>query len=116
MDVIEMREYCLSLPHTEECTPFDETTLVYKVGGKMFACADMADFTGVSVKCDPDQAIELRERHPEIVGAYHFNKRHWNKVLTGGDLPDRMIKEQIYNSYRLVISGMPKARQKEFLG
>ncbi|MDD7038413.1 MAG: MmcQ/YjbR family DNA-binding protein, partial [Alistipes senegalensis] len=57
MDVLSFRDYCLSLPLTEETTPFDETTLVYKIGGKMYACADMEAFEWIAVKCDPDEAI-----------------------------------------------------------
>ena len=67
MDVLAFRDYCLSLPLTEECTPFDETTLVYKVGGKMYAYADMENFGRVAVKCDPDEAAfeqKALERHP----------------------------------------------------
>ena len=82
MDVLSFRDYCLSLPLTEESTPFDETTLVYKIGGKMYACADMNDFGQVAVKCDPDEAVRLRERYEEIGPAYHFNKTHWNGIAT----------------------------------
>lgn len=87
MDVLEFRDYCLSLPMTEESTPFDETTLVYKIGGRMYAYADMVDFTRIAVKCDPDEAIALRERYPEVEPAFHMNKRHWNGIRTTGDLP-----------------------------
>ena len=100
MDVLTFRDYCLSLPMAEETTPFDETTLVYKVGGKMFACADMAEFEWVAVNA-----------------AWHFNKRHWNAVRTTGDLPDGFIREQIRNSYLLVLrcSVTPKALREEIL-
>lgn len=103
MDVLNFRDYCLSLPLTEECTPFDETTLVYKIGGKMYACADMVEFGWVAVKCDPDEALLLREQYDEITTARHFNKQHWNGIRTTGDLPDGFIREQIRNSYMLVI-------------
>lgn len=103
MDVITFRDYCLSLPFTEEATPFDETTLVYKVGGRMYAYADMVEFGWIALKCDPDEAIALRERYPDVVPAYHSNKKHWNGVQTTGDLPDAFIREQIRNSYRLVL-------------
>ena len=111
MDVLTFRDYCLSLPMAEESTPFDETTLVYKVGGKMFACADMAEFEWVAVKCDPAEAVLLREQYDEVSAAWHFNKRHWNAVRTTGDLPDGFIREQIRNSYLLVLrcSVTPKA-------
>lgn len=117
MDILEFRDYCLSLPLTEECTPFDETTLVYKVGGRMYACADMVDFDRFAVKCDPDEALRLRERYSEVVPGFHFNKRHWNDVRTDGDLPDAFLREQIRNSYRLVLhtNVTPKALREEIL-
>lgn len=103
MDILTFRDYCLSLPMTEECTPFDETTLVMKVGGKMYAYASMVDFSRVAVKCDPDQAIVLRERYAGVTPAWHSNKRHWNDVHTDGDLPESFIREQLRNSYLLVL-------------
>ncbi len=89
MDVLTFRDYCLSLPLTEESTPFDETTLVYKIGGKMYACADMVDFRVVAVKCEPDEALRLRELYAEVGPARHFNKQHWNGLRTDGDFPMR---------------------------
>ncbi|WP_418408505.1 MmcQ/YjbR family DNA-binding protein [Alistipes sp.] len=117
MDVLTFRDYCLSLPLTEETTPFDETTLVYKIGGKMYACADMVDFGWVAVKCDPDEAQLLRERYDEVGTASHFNKRHWNGIRTTGDLPDTFIREQIRNSYMLVLrqNVSPKSLREEIL-
>lgn len=117
MDVLTFRDYCLSLPLTEETTPFDETTLVYKIGGKMYACADMVDFDWVAVKCDPDEAQFLRERYDEVGTASHFNKRHWNGIRTTGDLPDTFIREQIRNSYMLVLrqNVSPKSLREEIL-
>ena len=115
MDILTFRDYCLSLPMTEECTPFDETTLVMKVGGKMYAYTDMVGFEWIALKCDPDEAIALRERYPdEVTPAFHSNKRHWNGVRTTGDLPDAFIREQIRNSYRLVLSGVsPRSLRDE---
>ncbi|MEG2612055.1 MAG: MmcQ/YjbR family DNA-binding protein [Alistipes sp.] len=114
MDVLTFRDYCLSLPLTEETTPFDEVTLVYKIGGKMFAYADMVDFGRFAVKCDPDEAVALRDRHTEITPGFHMNKRHWNTIATTGDLPDAFLREQIRNSYRLVLRGItPRARREE---
>ncbi|MEG1610992.1 MAG: MmcQ/YjbR family DNA-binding protein [Alistipes sp.] len=114
MDVLTFRDYCLSLPLTEETTPFDEVTLVYKIGGKMFAYADMVDFGRFAVKCDPDEAVALRDQHTEITPGFHMNKRHWNTIATTGDLPDAFLREQIRNSYRLVLRGItPRARREE---
>lgn len=117
MDILEFRDYCLSLPLTEETTPFDETTLVYKIGGRMYACADMADFGWIAVKCDPDEALRLRERYPEVNAAWHFNKRHWNGIRPDGDLPDAFIREQIRNSYLLVVrrNVTPRTLREEIL-
>lgn len=117
MDVLTFRDYCLSLPLTEESTPFDETTLVYKIGGRMYACADMVDFEQIAVKCDPAEALRLRERYPEISTARHFHKEHWNGIAVSGDLPDSFIREQIRNSYMLVLQRnvTPKALREELL-
>ncbi len=117
MDLIQFREYCLSLPRVEESTPFDEETLVYKVGGKMFACASMDSFDRVAVKCPPEEAERLREEYAEIIPARYFNKRHWNSIPTAGDLPDDFLRRQILRSYLLVArhSITPKALRKEIL-
>lgn len=115
MDIYDIREYILSLPYAEETMPFDQTTLVYKVGGKMFAVTDMEHTWGVVVKCDPEKAIELRDEHTEITAAWHFNKRHWNDIKLEGDLPRDFILEQIFNSYKLVIAHnvTPKTLREE---
>lgn len=99
MDILDFREYVLSLPLVEECTPFDETTLVYKIGGRMFACADMEEFDRVAVKHDPDEGEALRDRYAEITPAFHFNKRYWSSLSVGGDLPDALIRRLIRSSY-----------------
>ena len=115
MDVLAFRDYCLSLPFTEECTPFDETTLV---GGRMYAFADMVGFERIALKCDPEEALLLRERYPdEVTPAWHTNKRLWNDVCTTGDLPDAFIRAQIRNSYLLVVrrNVTPRARREEIL-
>lgn len=75
MNIEEIREYCLAKPGVTEGFPFNDTALVFKVAGKMFALLDLsAEQRGISVKCNPQLAIELRERYPEVTGAYHFNK------------------------------------------
>lgn len=117
MDIISFREYCLSFPCVEECTPFDETTLVCKVGGKIFAAADMEHFDAFVVKCDPDDAVALRDAHPEITEACHWNKRWWNAVSVCGDLAESFLREQIFQSYMLVVrrNVTPKALREEIL-
>ena len=117
MNIVGFREYCLSLPFVGESTPFDETTLVLKVGGKIFAAADMEQFDSFVVKCDPDEAVALRDAHPEITEPYHWNKRHWNAVSVCGDLPEEFLRRQIFQSYMLVVrhSVTPKALREEIL-
>lgn len=117
MSIEEVRNFCLSLPYTEETLPFDDTTLVYKVGGRMFAVTSLEQPDRVVVKCDPDLAIELRDRYEEITSAWHFNKRHWNAICLTGDLGEQLILEQIYNSYMLVIrlNVTPVALRREIL-
>jgi len=75
MNIEIIREYCLSKPGATESFPFNDTVLVFKVGGKMFALVDLSeDNRGITLKCDPELALELREHHPEVTPAYHFNK------------------------------------------
>ena len=116
MDIEEYRDFCLSLTAATECTPFDEDTLVFKVaagpggeGGRMFSYAGMEGFCRFCVKCDPDLATELRERHPEVTRGIHSNSMHWNTVRTDGGLTDAFLREQIRNSYDLVVAKLPKA-------
>ena len=117
MSIEDIRNYCLSLPYVEETMPFDDTTIVYKVGGKWFAVTDLEENNKVVVKCNPDLAIELRDRHEEVTAAWHFNKRHWNAISLCGDLAESFIFEQIYNSYMLVIKKnvTPRALRIEIL-
>ncbi len=115
MDIMDIREYCLSLPMTEETTPFDLTTLVYKVGGKMFALADLEGGPWVNLKCEPQKAVELREQYDDITPGWHMNKKHWNTVNFGGDLPAVFVRRLIDESYLLVVNGLPKDIRAEVL-
>lgn len=114
MDVEVVREYCLSKKAVTEELPFGPDALVFKVAGKMFALAalESAPFR-VSLKCDPERAIALRDEFPDrIQGAYHMNKKHWNSLETES-LPPQLVKELIDHSYSLVVSGLPKKLQQE---
>ncbi|MBO7198434.1 MAG: MmcQ/YjbR family DNA-binding protein [Alistipes sp.] len=117
MSIEDIRNYCISLPYVAETMPFDDTTIVYKVGGKWFAVTDLEQNNKVVVKCDPDIAIELRDRHEEVTPAWHFNKRHWNAISLCGDLSDSFIYEQIRNSYMLVVNKnvTPRALRMEII-
>ncbi len=116
MDIIQLREYCLSKPGTTESFPFDETTLVFKVMGKMFALNGIdRDPPQVNLKCDPEWAIELRESYEGINGGYHMSKKHWNTVDLELDVDDKMIRELIDHSYMLVVKGLTKKLQSELI-
>lgn len=109
----DIRLFCLNLPHVTEGFPFDEKTLVFKVGGKMFLLMDIEDFNGVNVKCDPELAVELRERFSFVEPGYHMNKKHWNTISISFDLSLDFLKEQIVNSYKLIFSSLTKKQQAE---
>lgn len=109
----EVREYCLSLPGAEESLPFDESTLAFKVGNKIFAITDIDDFEYVNVKFNPEKAIELREMYPDkVIPGYHMNKKHWNSLVMDAGLPPKKVKEWILDSYNLVVAGLPKKVRK----
>ncbi|MEQ9403766.1 MAG: MmcQ/YjbR family DNA-binding protein [Cyclobacteriaceae bacterium] len=114
MNIETFRNYCLAKPGTTEEFPFDENTLVFKVAGKMYSATDLEEFVSINLKCDPERAVELRERYSGVIPGYHMNKRHWNTVLTDGSIPDDKILEWINDSYDLVVKGLPK-KDKEFL-
>jgi predicted DNA-binding protein (MmcQ/YjbR family) len=114
MNIEEAHAYCLSKKAVEETFPFDEVTLVFKVKGKMFALIPLDNLEKqISLKCDPERAIALREEHSAIVGAYHFNKKHWNTVLLDNSLPDALVCELIDHSYNLVVAGLTKKLRDE---
>ncbi len=108
MNIDEYRNYCLSLKGTTEDLPFDENTLVFKVKGKMFALTDIDLFKSINLKCDPEEAIELRERYEGITPGYHMNKRHWITVKTDGSVPSGLIYELTEKSYKLIIKKLPR--------
>lgn len=108
MDIEALRQYCLSKKAVTECFPFDETTLVFKVVDRMFLLVDLEHPDCVSMKCNPDYAIELREHYNGIEGAYHFNKKYWNQVALNSDVPDSLIRELINHSYEEVVGKFTK--------
>ena len=110
----EIREYCISKPGVTESLPFNDTALVFKVADKMFALLDLSEERrGISLKCDPELAGELREQHPEVTPAYHFNKKHWNTVRIDGSLSRQMICEMIDHSYELVVNSLTHKQKEE---
>ena len=112
MNLEKFRSYCLGKKGVTEEFPFGEDTLVYKVLGKMFALTNIDDFSSVNLKCDPELAVELRERYEAVQPGYHMNKTHWNTVLIDGSIPDQELRKWIDNSYDLVASKLTKAQKK----
>lgn len=108
MNIEQFRDYCLSLKSVTESFPFGENTLVFKVKGKMFALTDIDLFTSVNLKCEPETAIELRERYAAVKPGYHMNKTHWNTVEMDNTIPDNLVREWISHSYQLVVASLPK--------
>ena len=114
MDIESIREYCLSLPKVTEDFPFDDTTLVFRIGGKIFAMMDLEDASKLTLKSDPNQALTLRDKYSEISGAWHMNKKYWNQLNLYGQLSDTLVKQLIRHSYSAVVKKFPKKRQQEF--
>ena len=113
MDLAEFREYCLTKPGSSEETPFGSDVVVFKVGGKIFALAALDELpTTVNLKCDPDLALDLRDRYEQVRPGYHMNKKHWNTVELEAGIPDVELRQMIDHSYELVIKGLPKAKVK----
>ena len=93
MDIVQYRDFCLSLPGVTEEFPFDEQTLVFKVMGKMFALTDVDHFTSFNAKATPEDCIALREQYAGIKPGYHMNKQHWNTIAADGSVPDAVPVE-----------------------
>ncbi len=113
MNIEELREYCLAKKGVTESFPFDETTLVFKVAGKMFCLTDLVDDFAVALKNDPEKNMELREQFPAVRPGYHMNKQHWNTVLIDGSISDKMLKQLIDESYWIVVNKLPKKVREE---
>lgn len=112
-DFDSVRDRCLSKSHATEALPFDAFTLVFKVGDKVFAIANLDAFSGFSVKCDPDKAVELREQYQGVRPGFHLNKRHWNSVDADADVPHKLAMELLDHSYDMVVAGMTKKYRYE---
>jgi predicted DNA-binding protein (MmcQ/YjbR family) len=110
----EIREYCLQKKGVEECIPFGNDTLVFKVLGKMFLLSGIeTQPVQFNVKCDPEKALELREKYSCVLPGYHMNKQHWNTIICDGSVSDNQIKEWINHSYELVVASLTKKLKAE---
>jgi predicted DNA-binding protein (MmcQ/YjbR family) len=113
VDLADFREYCLSKRGASEGTPFGETVLVFKIGGKMFALASLDEVPArANLKCDPDLSLELRDRYEQVRPGYHMNKKHWNTVELETGIPDAELRKMIDHSFDLVAQSLPKVKTK----
>ncbi|MGZ3756246.1 MAG: MmcQ/YjbR family DNA-binding protein [Mucilaginibacter sp.] len=113
MNIEELRDYCLLKPGATEGFPFGEDTLVFKVGGKMFLLTGLNVGNRFNAKCDPELAVELRERYTEVQPGYHMNKTMWNTVYMDGVLTRKQLCDMIDHSYDLIVKSLPKKLQAE---
>ena len=102
----------MAKPGVTEEFPFGDSTLVYKVMGKIFALTNVEVFKGINLKCDPERAVELREEYFAVQPGYHMNKKHWNTITMDGSVENRLIKSWIDHSYELVVSSLSKSNQE----
>lgn len=117
MNIQQLYEFCLSKKGVTEHFPFDEDTLVFKVGGKMFCLASLKKFEEgepyLNLKCNPEKAIELRKQFEGIKPGYHMSKIHWNSVYLNADVSNKLLVELINHSYDLVFNSLTKKIQSE---
>lgn len=117
MNIETLRSYCIGKNGVTEEFPFGPETLVFKVKGKVFLLTSLdGDGLQFNVKCDPEKAIELRDRYDAVQPGYHMNKKHWNTVVVDGSIPIHLLKEMIDDSYELVVQSLPKKIREELRG
>lgn len=119
MNIQNFYDYCLAKKGVTEHFPFDEDTLVFKVGGKMFALSSLSQWekgeASINLKCDPEKALELRAQYDGIREGYHMSKVHWNTVTVNSDVDTKLLKELIDHSYELVFKSLTKKLQSEIM-
>ncbi len=113
MNVEIIRNYCLTKSGVTEDFPFNEDTLVFKVQGKMFCLMNLNPPFTINLKCDPELAVELREKYDGVTPGYHMNKTHWNTIDLESNIPDKEVFAWIDHSYDLVVKGLPKKKREE---
>lgn len=112
MSPAQAKQYLLGKPEAIVDFPFGPEVAVLKVKDKMFATlAANGDAVNVNLKCDPDEAVMLRDIFEAVIPGYHMNKRHWNTVILDGSIPTSEIERMIDNSYALVVRGLPRSKR-----
>jgi predicted DNA-binding protein (MmcQ/YjbR family) len=116
LNVEDFRAYCLARPHVTESTPFGEDVLVFKIGGKIFALVSLDEVPSTAnLKCDPDRALELRDRYEQVQPGYHMNKKHWKTVELESGVPTPELRKMIDHSYELVVASLPRKTREKLL-
>lgn len=117
MNIEEFYELCLSMKGATEHFPFDDDTLVFKVGGKIFCLTSLKSWEketpSINLKCDPERAVELRATFQGIQPGFHMNKVHWNTVVLNDDVSVTIFVGLLKHSYDLVFKSLPKKVQLE---
>jgi len=114
MNIESLLTYCLSKKGVEECLPFGPDTLVFKVGGKLFLLAGLnAVPLQFNVKCEPENAVLLREQYVCVLPGYHMNKQHWNTIICDGTASEKLLQQWIDDSYELVFDSLPKKLKQQ---
>lgn len=112
MNFIQLQSYLLAKKGTTAEMPFGPDNWVYKVVGKMYALVPIdADPPTISLKCEPGQALLLRDVYPAVRPGYHMNKKHWNTVTLDGSIPESEVWGMIDDSYDLVVAGLSRAQR-----
>ncbi|MDB5205275.1 MAG: MmcQ/YjbR family DNA-binding protein [Flavisolibacter sp.] len=116
MNIESLRNYCLTKKGVEEGLPFGPDTLVFKVGGKLFLLAALdAVPLQFNVKCEPENAVLLREQYSCVLPGYHMNKRHWNTIICDGTASEKLLQQWIDDSYKLVLDSLPKNLKQQII-
>lgn len=113
MNIETLRDYCLSLPLATEDTAFGDDILLFRVCDKIFGCLSLDGSDYLAMKCNPDYALELRDRYEEIAPAWHWNKKYWNQLQLNGSLSDELVKSLVRHSYSEVVKKLPKRVKTE---
>jgi predicted DNA-binding protein (MmcQ/YjbR family) len=118
MNIEELRSHCLAIKNVEECTPFGDDVMVYKIMNKMFAFYPLNPKEGehfIVMKCDPEKTVELRDKYEGVTkGYYTGNNLIWNSVYIQRDVPDKLIIELIAHSVEEVVKNLPKKKREEY--
>ncbi len=114
MDYLSTKQYCLEKPEVVDDFPFGPDALVFKVKNKVFGIlGEEQGIARINLKCDPEEALMLRDIFEAVIPGYHMNKKHWNTVILDGSIPKGEIERMIDRSYALVVKGLKKVERQQ---